>query len=125
MFVTKLNEVLTSKRSFISDRMNSVGIVFAFLINIIHWLVLYIKIKPTENEILLHYNVVVGADFIGKSLYLYWIPLLALILLIINLIFAVRFYSREKLASYFLSFSSVPVQLVFFAATFVLILVNE
>ncbi|OGE74166.1 MAG: hypothetical protein A3I07_01550 [Candidatus Doudnabacteria bacterium RIFCSPLOWO2_02_FULL_42_9] len=125
MFSTKLHEALASKKPFISDRMNSVGISVAFLINIIHWITLYIKIKPTEEQLLLHYNVILGADFIGRSLYLYWIPLLALVLLFVNLILAIRFYRKEKLASYFISFSSIPVQLVFFAATIVLIFVNE
>lgn len=124
MFLTKLNEVLASKRSFISERMNSYGFGIALLINIIHWIILYIKIKPTESDILLHYNVVYGADFIGSSLYLYWIPLLGLIFLLTNLTAAIYFYNKEKLASYFISIASVAVQLVFLTATVVLIAVN-
>jgi hypothetical protein len=125
MFSSKLNEVLASKRSFISDRMNSVGLGISLLINIIHWSILYFKIKPDLDNVLLHYNVVYGADFIGKSMYLYWIPLLAFILLIVNIGLAISFYHKEKLASHFISIASIAVQLVFFAATFILILVNE
>ncbi len=125
MFSTKLNEVLASKRSFISDRMNSVGLGISLLINIIHWLTLYIKIKPGVDDILLHYNVVYGSDLVGKSIYIYWIAFLALALLIVNVILAVTFYKKEKLASHFISLSSIPVQLVFFIATIVLITVNE
>ncbi len=124
MFLTKLNEVLASKRSFISDRMNSYGFGIALLINIIHWLILYFKIKPNKEDVLLHYNVVYGADFIDKSIYLYWIPALASILLVLNFIVATFFYRKEKLASYFISIASVPVQVVFFVGTLVLILVN-
>jgi hypothetical protein len=125
MFVTKLNEVLASKRSFISDLLNSAGLGIAGLLNIIHWIVLYSKIKPGQSDILLHYNVVYGHDFIGNSLYLYWIPLLALILLFVNTIVTAIFYKKEKLASYFIALASIPVQMVFFAATLVLIIVNE
>jgi hypothetical protein len=124
MFLTKLNEVLASKRSFISDRMNSYGFGIALLVNIIHWLILYIKVRPDREDVLLHYNVVYGADFINRSIYLYWIPALALILLILNSAVAIFFYRREKLAAYFLSIASVPIQMLFFVATLILIIVN-
>jgi hypothetical protein len=125
MFAVKLNEVLSSKKSFISDRINFLAIGVAGLLNIIHWVLLYIKIKPGESNILLHYNVVYGPDFIQSSTYLYWIPLLALILLITNIIASAIFYKKEKLASYFINIASIPMQLVFLVATIVLILVNE
>jgi len=123
--VTKLNEVLASKKSFVSDRINFGSLGIAALLNIIHWLILYSKIKPTQSNLLLHYNVIFGADMIGKSIYLYWIPLLALIVLIFNISLSVNFYKKEKLASYFINVASVPVQIVFLVATIVLILIND
>jgi|GEM_PF-3494463 hypothetical protein len=124
MFVAKLNEALASKRSFIADPLNFISLGIAGLLNIIHWLILLSKIKPGQPSVLLHYNVIIGADFIGSSTYIYWIPLLALILLLINIVVSVVFYKNEKLASYFINFASIPVQLVFFAATLVLIFIN-
>ena len=123
--MTKLNEVLASKKSFVSDRINFGSLGIAALLNIIHWLILYSKIKPTQSNLLLHYNVIFGADMIGKSIYLYWIPLLALIVLIFNISLSVNFYKKEKLASYFINVASVPVQIVFLVATIVLILIND
>src|SRR6185436_9089344 len=99
MFLTKLNEVLASNKSFVSDRINFSSLSIAALLNIIHWVILYSKIKPSQSNLLLHYNVIYGADQIGKSIYLYWIPLLALILLIFNIILSISFYQREKLAA--------------------------
>jgi hypothetical protein len=124
MFVTKLKEVLASKRSFVSDRINVLSLGISGLLNIIHWLILYFKIKPNEGSILLHYNVVYGPDFVGSSLYLYWIPLLALILLLVNGVVAAVFYKREKLAAHFISIASIVVQIVFFIATINLIIAN-
>jgi hypothetical protein len=125
MFVAKLNEVLASKKSFIDDRINSLSLGVAGLLNIIHWAILYIKIKPNKNSILLHYNVVYGPDFVDKSLYAYWVPLLALILLIINVLVSANVYKKEKLAAHFINIASVPVQIVFFVATIILIVANE
>jgi hypothetical protein len=125
MFLTKLKEVLASKSSFAKDSINVASLGLAGLLNIIHWIILYIKIKPTQDNILLHYNVIYGADFVGSSYYLYWIPLLALILLIINTIAASIFFKREKLAAQFITLASIPVQLAFLVATINLIMVND
>ena len=124
MFRAKLNEVLTSKNSFLADPRNMLTLGLAGLLNIIHWSVLYIKIRPGKNNVLLHYNVIYGSDFVDKSLYLYWIPLLALLLLIINSIASSIFYKKEKLASHFLNIATIAVQVVFFTATVVLIVIN-
>lgn len=125
MFITKLNEVLSSKKSFVADPLNSVSLGICLLINIIHWVILYIKIKPGNRYILLHYNVVYGSDLVGKSTYIYLIPFVALILLLINALVASFFYKKEKLASYFLNIASVAIQLIFLAASLVLIIANE
>src|SRR3989338_6835129 len=122
MFIAKLNEVLASKRSFIADPLNTVSIGITAALNIIHWLILYIKIKPGDANILLHYNVIYGRDLIGKSSYIYLIPATALLFLIVNILIAGKFYKSEKLAAYFLNFASIAVQLIFLAATLVLII---
>lgn len=107
-----------------ADRINLISLGLSGLLNIIHWAILYIKIKPDQDRVLLHYNVVYGHDFVDRSLYLYWIPLLALILLIVNVIAAAAFYKREKLASHFISIATFAVQIVFFVATINLIVMN-
>lgn len=125
MFLTKLNEVLASKKTFISDRANLLSLSVGLLINIIHWVILYIKIRPGSHSILLHYNVIYGPDLVDKSIYAYFIPGIALGILLFNILVSINFYKREKLASYFLNAAGIPVQLIFFAATLVLINANE
>lgn len=120
----KLNEILSSKRPFFADTINSRSLILALLLNIIHWTVLYSKIKLGEGDILLHYNVITGPDLIGKSLLAYLIPLFALILLIFNFILSAIFYRKEKLVSYFINIATIPVQLIFFVASIVLISIN-
>lgn len=128
MFLAKLNEVLTSRnswKSFVSDRLNFFSLGISLLINIIQWLLIYIKIQPGEHNILLHYNIVYGTDLVDRSTYAYIIPGLALAFLILNFTIAFFLYQREKLSSYFLNMSNLIVQTVFFVATIVLILAND
>ncbi|OGE80287.1 MAG: hypothetical protein A2660_01125 [Candidatus Doudnabacteria bacterium RIFCSPHIGHO2_01_FULL_45_18] len=125
MFTTKLNEVLASKKSYIADSWNFVSLGTSGLLNIIHWTILAIKIRPGQTRVLLHYNVVTGSDLVQQSLYLYWIPLLALILLLLNVVVASIIYKKEKLAAHFINIATIPIQLIFLAATIILILANE
>lgn len=94
-------------------------------INIIHWLILYFKVKPGSLSLLLHYNVIYGPDIVDKGYYIYLIPGIALGALILNSTLAAFFYSKEKLASRFFSISSFAVQLVFLAGSLALAVVNE
>ena len=125
MFWPKINEVLASRKSFISDRLNYLSLGASLLINIIHWVILFFKIKPGDDSILLHYNIIYGADYVDQSKYIYLIPATALVMLIVNIIFSVYVFRREKIASYFINFVSIPVQLIFITASIVLINVNE
>lgn len=125
MILERINQLIESEKSFISDFKISASLGLSFLINIIHWLFLLSKIKIGTDKILLHYNVVYGADFVEKSYYLLMIPSLAFLSLVINLILGRYFYRKEKMAAYFLNFSSIVVQVVFLIATVIIVLANE
>src|SRR5579885_1378059 len=122
MFSAKLNEALTSKQSFFHDRLNAVGLLVSLLLNAINWVIILGKIKPSANNILLHYNVIYGSDLVAHSWYAYGIPLLALVLLVVNFILAQRVYQKEKLAAYFLSMATIAIQVIFIVASLVLII---
>src|SRR6188508_441018 len=123
--IQSFDELSKASDSFFLDRLNFNSLMFAAVLNIIHWLILYIKIKPDQTNILLHYNVVYGSDVVAKSLYIYWIPLLALILFVINFIFAKVYFKKEKLIAYFINISQIVVQLIFLVASLVLIVANS
>lgn len=124
MFTAKLNEVLASKKSFFADPLNNRSILAASLLNIIHWGFLFSKITPNKGSILLHYNVIYGPELVQSSRYIYLIPLLALGILFLNIYISSMLYQKEKLASYFINFSSIGIQLIFFVASLVIIVAN-
>lgn len=125
MLLDKLNEVLASRKSFISDRLNFSSQAVALLVNIIHWAILWLKIKPDEAYVVLHYNVIYGVDLVDRAAFIYMIPAAALLVLILNFLASNYFFKREKLAGYFLNAAGIAVQLIFFAATLTLIVINE
>ncbi len=124
MFTAKLNEVSVSKKSFLLEPNNLISLGLSLLINIIHWATVYFKIGLKDISLVLHYNVVYGTDFVERSRYIYIIPATALILFILNFSFAMYLSKKEKLASYFLNFSSIAVQVVFFVSSLIIIRAN-
>lgn len=128
MFLTRLNEALASKnrwQNFLKDRLVLISLVFAVLINIIQWGLIYIKIAPNGQNILLHYNVIYGTDLVDSGYFAYLIPGIALIFLALNFLCALWLYGKEKLSSYFLSAATVAVQIIFFVAAVVLVVANN
>ena len=124
MLTAKLNQVQTNRKTFIADPYNFVGLGIALLINIIHWLILYFKIKFSSGTILIHYNIIYGPDFVEKASFAYYIPLTAFLILVVNGLMSMYFYRKEKLASYFLNFANTAIQLIFFAASLIVIYIN-
>ncbi|MBI2607709.1 MAG: hypothetical protein HYW51_02705 [Candidatus Doudnabacteria bacterium] len=125
MLEDRINEAISSKKTYLSDRLSRLGLVSAAVLNIIHWLVLLINIQPSREKILLHFNVVYGADLVAASFFLYLIPAVALVFFAVNLFLGSRLYNKnEKLAAYFLSSFSVLVQVIFLIATIILININ-
>jgi hypothetical protein len=125
MILAKLNEVLSSKKSFISDRLIKISLSSALLINIIHWAILLFKIGRGQEIYVLHYNIITGADFVDKAKYLYLMPSTALAMILANILLCMYFFRREKLPAYFLSFSNIPIQLIFLTAMLAIISINE
>ena len=68
--------------------------------DIITFLVIFYKIHPGDKTIALHYNVVAGVEWYGKSSNLYFIPGTGLIITFVNFIL----YNVLKKTDYFLDF---------------------
>ncbi|MDP4001104.1 MAG: hypothetical protein Q8P83_02600 [bacterium] len=124
MLQDKINEVISSNKTYLNDRVNLITSTFALLINIIHWVVLLINIQPTNQKVLLHYNVIYGADLVAQSFFLYLIPGTALVFFLVNFIVSRKMYKKERLASYFINYFSILIQTIFIAATLILININ-
>ncbi|MBX4205105.1 MAG: hypothetical protein KW788_02880 [Candidatus Doudnabacteria bacterium] len=125
MFTAKLSSLELRQKRYIFDPYNATSIGLSLLINIIHWALLYFKLGRSAGTIILHFNFIYGADFVDKAKYIYLVPGIALILLAADLILANYFYKKEKLAAYFLNFSSLVIQIIFLTASIAIILVNE
>lgn len=99
-----------------------IGTIFVGLAN---WGILIFYIRPVDLPIVLHYNVFLGVDIVGDWWQLYFLPIIADLFLIINVILAYIFYQKkERLAAHILLLASFFVQFGVAIALVGLIMIN-
>jgi hypothetical protein len=103
----------------------------ALALNLFIWAVIYFKFRPLvyhlpvdQSFIPLHYNIYMGVDSFGVWQKIFILPTLGFFTLIINTLLAVIIYHRKEIISYFLSFTSLVIQVFLFIATILIILIN-
>jgi len=98
------------KNFFLKDRFIISALLTAIALNIILWIILYLKIKPSEYPIPLHYNIFFGVDLMGGYTKVYTLPGIGILILLFNLVLSFSLYKKERLASYLLIGIAVLIQ---------------
>jgi hypothetical protein len=88
---------------FFHDRLSGTLLTGAFLVNGLNFVWLLLHLKPTEAQMPTHYsNLVVGFEGLGPWFFPFEIALFALVISILNAVFAYYSFRRNRLASFFL-----------------------
>ncbi len=100
--------------------------ISAFSINILDCLLLGLFLRlPKETIVILHYNVYFGVDATGNVSQTYFLPLIGLIMLIINLLLASYFYKlKERIATYVFLITALAIQLSLLISVVSVIIIN-
>ena len=109
---------------FIKDKLVWINFIIALLFNVAMWVMIYLKVAPTDQTVVLHYNILSGIDLLGQWYQIYTLPLIGIVLLVFNYVVAYRIYSRQVTFSYFLTIASSLEQIILLISTFFVILVN-
>ncbi len=87
------------------EKIAFIFITITFLLNLFLWFFVYLNYKNLKEITIIHYSVLAGVDRLDKKIYLFEMPLVGLIILVVNFLLIV-FLSKEKILNYFLIFSS-------------------
>jgi len=82
------------------------------------------SIRPRQDPIFLHYNVLFGVDFIGPWWKVLFLPLTSVIILLVNGLLGWALFSRDKFIAHILSTVSVIAAIFVFIAASLLIFIN-
>lgn len=101
------------------------------IINLLIWGLIYFKFRPLvynlpEDQafVPLHYNIYLGIDSYGAWQTIFLLPFFGVLFLLINTLLAFIVFNKREILSYFLSFSAAVLQIFFFIASLLTILIN-
>ncbi|MBD3311399.1 MAG: hypothetical protein GF349_02805 [Candidatus Magasanikbacteria bacterium] len=109
---------------FLTVKANIIMISFSIVINILTWLWLFLQIRPREDYIFLHYNILFGVDYIGDWWKIVYVPATGIIILFANIIAAWFLYKKDKFASYLILAACLYSQIFLFIAASLLVFLN-
>ena len=94
------------------------------LLNIITFLLVYFKMRPSGKTLALRYNVITGVEWYGEGKNLYLIPLVALVICLVNFILYKTFKKSGNFFSFLTVVVSLSVELMLLLAVLLLAKVN-
>ena len=96
-----------SPKLFFKDPWIFGPLIGSVLAQLFVWWYILANIRPTAEQLFLHYNVVFGVDLIGEWWKIYYLPVAGILVILINYLSGWNFYSQDKLLARILSFFSV------------------
>lgn len=106
------------------DKVILANLFFGLFINVGTWAALIFNFQPVQEYIILRYNIYFGISSLGPWFFLLIIPLIGLLIIVVNYLFAFYLYLKEQLLSYYLSFAASVFNLILLVAAALLIYQN-
>ena len=113
-----------SPKLFLRDWWVLGSLVVVALSQIFSWSYLIYYIRPSTEQLFLHYNIVFGVDLVGAWWKIYFLPLGGFVSALINYIFSLAFYDSDKILARFLSFVSAVVHIFLIIAIIFIVGLN-
>lgn len=109
---------------FIKKLSTAIPLGTALLLHLGVWGWLAFYIRPQEEPIFLHYNVLFGVDLTGEWYYVFSLPLVGAFVIIVNSVLAWFLYTKDSFASYVLLTTTVIVHVFLVIVAALLVFLN-
>lgn len=103
---------------------NLIMLLASFLINILSWLWLIFQIRPQQEDIFLHYNILFGVDYLGSWWKVFYLPIFGLLIFLINTIIGWALFGKDKFIAQILNAVNLFCQIFIFIASALLVFLN-
>jgi uncharacterized membrane protein len=98
---------------------------FAIVINVSHWVLIYLRTGTSSEQTTLHYNIYFGIDWFGQASRLYLYPFFGLCIIILNTFIAHQLYGHFRFVSQSLVLSAVFMNILLVLAGGAVLLFNS
>lgn len=95
---------------------------FCLIIDILNFLYIYLEMRKSGQVVPLHYNILVGVDYVGHWTKLLYLPLSGLVIFFVNFFLIYKVYLDEnKFFVNLLLFSTFSIQVILLIAAILII----
>jgi len=103
------------------------GVFFglSLALNLVIWALILTQIGKFDLDIPLHYNIYFGIDDFGSKNNLFFLPIFASLVLIVNFLVSFYFANKEKFLTYFLLGASIFIQILVLLASLSILTLNQ
>ena len=109
---------------YIKNLPNLIMLIFGLLLNLSTWIWLLWQIKPEEEMVFLHYNILFGVDYVGSWWKVLFLPIAGIFIYLLNAILAWALFGKDKFFAQILNFISVLCQIFILIAASLLVFLN-
>ncbi len=110
---------------FFQDKTVRICLVLSLFLIIISLVALYFRIAPQIEPVYLRYSVYFGIDLIGAWWLVFLLPLSGFLALLLNFYLAYVLFLKSNILSYFLTLTTVALQIFLLIISFLIILLNN
>lgn len=103
---------------------NLISLSLSVILNIAIWVWLLWQIRPQEEPIFLHYNILFGVDYVGAWWRIIFLPVTGLVIILFNATFGWLLYNRDTFIAYVLNTVSVLLQIFLLITASLLVFLN-
>lgn len=103
---------------------NALLLAVGALMNAVIWGWLLWQIRPQEQLLFLHYNVLFGVDRIGPWWRVFELPLIGLLVLLVNALIGWYFFEKDKTVGYILNVVTIVAHVYLAVGAYLLVFLN-
>ncbi|RJR31032.1 hypothetical protein C4569_03270 [Candidatus Parcubacteria bacterium] len=100
-------------------------IILSLLLNLINWVIVYVRFLKGEQQAALHYNIYFGIDYFGEVKNYFILPAVGAVIILINYFLARLIRLKADLPFYFLNFFILFYQAILLGATFLVLSIKS
>lgn len=113
-----------SPKVYWKDRWVYLPAIFVLIFQLFMWVYAVVYIRPTQEQIFLHYNVVFGVDLIGTWWKIFSAPFGGFLIFLVNFGLSWYCFGQDKILARFLTFVAAALNLFLALALYLVVGLN-
>lgn len=116
--------MLFPPKLYLKDRWILLPLVVIAATQAFAWWYVISKIRPTGEQLFLHYNIIFGVDLVGEWWKLWLLPLGGLVLWLVNFLLSYFFYNHNRFLARFLAVTTALFEVLLVVAILLIVSLN-